>query len=129
MMIRSRALSAAGRGHRGLREIGSYFEVKLASVVRHVEDRVERFARWKKKLVTRDDILGGETVTRQWWGVDSLNSWDGPRILTAAPWVGPQPWVSGHDGGKVWNTGLPRGAPRGDNLYTRLVLGLGRLLR
>jgi hypothetical protein len=45
MMIRSRALSAAGRGHRGLREIGSYFEVKLASVVRHVEDRVERFAK------------------------------------------------------------------------------------
>jgi hypothetical protein len=35
-------------------EIGSYFEVKLASVVRDVEG--------KKKLVTRDDILGGETV-------------------------------------------------------------------
>ena len=43
-------------------EIGSYFEVKLASVVRDVEDRVERFAKWKKKLVTRGDILGGETV-------------------------------------------------------------------
>ncbi len=43
-------------------EIGGYFEVKLAAVVRDVEDRVERFAKWKKKLVTRDDILGGETV-------------------------------------------------------------------
>ncbi len=43
-------------------EIGSYFEVKLASVVHDVEDRVGRFAKWKKKLITRDDILGGETV-------------------------------------------------------------------
>ena len=30
--------------------------------VHDVEGRLERFATWKKKLVTRDDILGGEPV-------------------------------------------------------------------
>ena len=43
-------------------ELGAYLEVKLASVVHDVEDRLERFAKWKKKLVIRDDILGGEPV-------------------------------------------------------------------
>jgi uncharacterized protein (DUF433 family) len=43
-------------------ELGGYFQVKLATAVHDVEDRIERFAKWKKKLVTRDDILGGEPV-------------------------------------------------------------------
>jgi len=43
-------------------ELGAYLEVRLASAVHDVEGRLERFATWKKKLVTRDDILGGEPV-------------------------------------------------------------------
>jgi uncharacterized protein (DUF433 family) len=43
-------------------ELGAYFEVRLASAVHDVEGRIERFATWKKQLVTRDDILGGEPV-------------------------------------------------------------------
>jgi uncharacterized protein (DUF433 family) len=43
-------------------EVGAYFEVKLSAVVHDVEQRIERFSKWKKKLVTRDDILGGEPV-------------------------------------------------------------------
>ncbi len=43
-------------------ELGEHVEVKLATAVEAVEDRIERFERWKYKLVTRDDILGGETV-------------------------------------------------------------------
>lgn len=39
-----------------------YFEVKLATAVLDVEARIARFAKWKKKLVTREDILGGEPV-------------------------------------------------------------------
>lgn len=43
-------------------DLGEHVEVKLATVVEAVEDRIERFDKWKNKLVTRDDILGGETV-------------------------------------------------------------------
>ena len=43
-------------------ELGEYLELKLASAVHEVEARIERFMRWKKKLVIRDDILGGEPV-------------------------------------------------------------------
>jgi uncharacterized protein (DUF433 family) len=43
-------------------ELGAYLEVKLGSVVRDVEERIERFSKWKKKIVTREDILGGEPV-------------------------------------------------------------------
>jgi uncharacterized protein (DUF433 family) len=43
-------------------EVGAYLELKLAAAVHEVESRIERFARWKKKLVIRDDILGGEPV-------------------------------------------------------------------
>jgi uncharacterized protein (DUF433 family) len=43
-------------------ELGAYFEVRLASAVHDVEGRLERFATWKKKLITRNDILGGEPV-------------------------------------------------------------------
>jgi uncharacterized protein (DUF433 family) len=43
-------------------ELGAYLEVKLALAVHDVEDRIERFASWKKKLVVRDDVLGGEPV-------------------------------------------------------------------
>jgi uncharacterized protein (DUF433 family) len=43
-------------------ELGAYLELKLAPAVHEVQARIERFARWKKKLVVRDDILGGEPV-------------------------------------------------------------------
>lgn len=43
-------------------ELGAYLELKLAAAVHEVEARIERFAKWKKKLVVRDDILGGEPV-------------------------------------------------------------------
>ena len=43
-------------------ELGTYLEVRLASAVRDVEARIERFAKWKKMLVVRDDVLGGEPV-------------------------------------------------------------------
>ena len=43
-------------------ELGEYVEVKLSTAVEAVEVRIERFEKWKKKLVTRDDILGGEAV-------------------------------------------------------------------
>jgi hypothetical protein len=39
-------------------ELGAYLELKLASAVREVEARIERFAQWKTKLVIRNDILG-----------------------------------------------------------------------
>ena len=42
--------------------LGAYLEVRLARAVHDVEGRLERFATWKKQLVTRDDILGGELV-------------------------------------------------------------------
>lgn len=42
--------------------LGAYLEVKLASAVHEVQARIERFAKWKKRLVTRADILGGEPV-------------------------------------------------------------------
>jgi uncharacterized protein (DUF433 family) len=42
-------------------ELGEHVEVKLATAVEAVEDRIERFEKWKRKLVTRDEILGGET--------------------------------------------------------------------
>jgi uncharacterized protein (DUF433 family) len=43
-------------------ELGEHVEVKLASAVEATEDRIERFEKWKQKLVTRADIVGGETV-------------------------------------------------------------------
>ncbi len=36
--------------------------VKLDSVVHDVEARLDDFAKWKQKLVGREDILGGEPV-------------------------------------------------------------------
>ena len=41
-------------------ELSAYIVVKLGSVVRDIEARVREFARWKEKLVERDDVLGGE---------------------------------------------------------------------
>src|SRR5678815_1219936 len=35
-------------------ELGAYLELKLDSAVQEVEARIERFAKWKKKLVVRD---------------------------------------------------------------------------
>jgi uncharacterized protein (DUF433 family) len=43
-------------------ELGTYLELQLAAAVQEVQRRIERFATWKKRLVTRDDILGGEPV-------------------------------------------------------------------
>lgn len=43
-------------------ELGAYLELRLALAVHEVESRIERFAKWKQKLVIRDDILGGEPV-------------------------------------------------------------------
>jgi uncharacterized protein (DUF433 family) len=43
-------------------EFGAYLEVRLASAVHDVEGRIERFLKWKKKLVIRDDVLAGEPV-------------------------------------------------------------------
>jgi uncharacterized protein (DUF433 family) len=43
-------------------ELGTCLELKLAPAVQEVEARIERFAKWKKKLVVREDVLGGEPV-------------------------------------------------------------------
>src|SRR5438132_181269 len=43
-------------------ELSAYVVVRLGSAVRNVEMRIREFARWKAKLVERDDILGGETA-------------------------------------------------------------------
>jgi uncharacterized protein (DUF433 family) len=43
-------------------ELSAYVVVRLGVAVRDVEVRLREFARWKAKLVERDDILGGETV-------------------------------------------------------------------
>ena len=48
-------LIAAARAQRTppeIIELGAYLEVRLASAVHDVEGRLERFATWKKKLVT-----------------------------------------------------------------------------
>jgi uncharacterized protein (DUF433 family) len=46
-------------------ELGGWWQVRLADAVREVEARLARFARWKAKLVQRDDILGGTVVFPQ----------------------------------------------------------------
>jgi uncharacterized protein (DUF433 family) len=43
-------------------ELGTYLVVKLDSVVHAIEARLDDFAKWKQKLVEREDILGGEPV-------------------------------------------------------------------
>jgi uncharacterized protein (DUF433 family) len=43
-------------------ELGAYIVVKLDAAVHDVEARLNDFEKWKKKLVTRDDVLGGEPV-------------------------------------------------------------------
>lgn len=43
-------------------EFSAYLKVRLSRAVDEVEARLARFAKWKQKLVTRDDILGGEPV-------------------------------------------------------------------
>lgn len=42
--------------------LGAYVVVKLDSAVHDVEARLSAFEKWKKKLVERDDVLGGEPV-------------------------------------------------------------------
>lgn len=43
-------------------ELGMYLELQLAPAVHEVEARIERFTNWKKSLVVRPDVLGGEPV-------------------------------------------------------------------
>ena len=43
-------------------EIGSVAELKLGSVKKQVEERLDRFTAWKHRLVNDDHILGGEPV-------------------------------------------------------------------
>ena len=43
-------------------DLGDFVEVRLGRAAREVKGRVDRFDAWKKKLVVRDDILGGEPV-------------------------------------------------------------------
>lgn len=42
--------------------LGAYVVVKLDSAVHDIEARLDGFAKWKRKLVQREDILGGEPV-------------------------------------------------------------------
>lgn len=41
-------------------ELGAYFVVKVDAAAHDVEARLSEFEKWKKKLVERDDVLGGE---------------------------------------------------------------------
>ena len=41
-------------------DLGAHVVVKLESTVHDVEERLTEFERWKKKLVEREDVLGGE---------------------------------------------------------------------
>jgi uncharacterized protein (DUF433 family) len=43
-------------------ELSAYVVVKLVAAVNDVEVRLSDFERWKKKLVEREDVLGGEPV-------------------------------------------------------------------
>jgi uncharacterized protein (DUF433 family) len=43
-------------------ELGAYLVVRLDLAVHDVEARLNEFKRWKKRLVVREDILGGEPV-------------------------------------------------------------------
>jgi uncharacterized protein (DUF433 family) len=43
-------------------ELGRGWVLDVAALAEELRDRVRRFERWKRTLVTRDDILGGETV-------------------------------------------------------------------
>lgn len=43
-------------------ELSAYVVVKLVDAVHDVEARLSDFDKWKKKLVEREDVLGGEPV-------------------------------------------------------------------
>jgi uncharacterized protein (DUF433 family) len=43
-------------------ELSSVLRLALGPIVRELTEKVEAFDAWKKKLVIRDDILGGEPV-------------------------------------------------------------------
>ncbi len=43
-------------------EVSPVLDLKLARVAEDIGDRLEHFKAWKTKLVTSDDILGGEPV-------------------------------------------------------------------
>lgn len=58
-----RMIAGALRGKRPHHlELGAHVIVKLDSTVHDVEARLTEFERWKKKLVVREDLLGGEPV-------------------------------------------------------------------
>lgn len=43
-------------------QLSEYLVMRIDSAVHDVEARLDDFARWKQKLVQREDILGGEPV-------------------------------------------------------------------
>lgn len=43
-------------------ELSSVLRLALGPIVRELTERLEAFDAWKKKLVVRDDVLGGEPV-------------------------------------------------------------------
>jgi uncharacterized protein (DUF433 family) len=58
-----RMIAGALRGKRPhVLELGAHVVVKLGSTVHDVEARLSDFEKWKKKLVEREDVLGGEPV-------------------------------------------------------------------
>ena len=57
-----RAIAEGLAAHKTIIEIGSVAELKLASVKKEVEQSLERFTKWKRRLVTDDRVLGGEPV-------------------------------------------------------------------
>ncbi len=57
-----RAIAEGLAARKATVEIGSAAELKLASLKKDVEERLDRFTEWKRGLVTDEKILGGEPV-------------------------------------------------------------------
>jgi uncharacterized protein (DUF433 family) len=57
-----RAVTDAVRSASATVQLAALLTLDLKPVVGEMEDRVTRFKRWKKQLVTSDDIMGGEPV-------------------------------------------------------------------
>ncbi|HEX4386545.1 MAG TPA: DUF433 domain-containing protein [Myxococcales bacterium] len=55
--------AALAKGERPARvEMGPVLEIRLDRVTKDAERRLARFESWKRKLITSDRLLGGETV-------------------------------------------------------------------
>jgi uncharacterized protein (DUF433 family) len=58
-----RMIAAALRSRKASElELSAYMLLKLGDAVHDVEARLSAFEKWKKKLVEREDVLGGEPV-------------------------------------------------------------------